>query len=177
MGQPRTAFVHLEASLARGLLDDLADPSTKAAGEAVSLQSRLRTLDQNLSLYLSVPKLKPDYEAVRDELLRQRRETTSRLAAIAAEDSARHVLPLSRIQRQLPPAGALVVWVEVPQMKQHYACIVRAEGDPLWVPLPGTGGPDDGRTRISASRAASIGACNSRRRTPSNPSFARRFTT
>jgi CHAT domain-containing protein/tetratricopeptide (TPR) repeat protein len=53
-----------------------------------------------------------------------------------------------RLQAQLPAIAALVAWVDLPAPPQaadpngeHWACVVRQRGEPVWVRLPGTG-PD-----------------------------------
>jgi tetratricopeptide (TPR) repeat protein len=53
-----------------------------------------------------------------------------------------------RIQARVPPAAALVAWVDVPARPraadpdgEHWACVVRHRGAPVWVRLPGSG-PD-----------------------------------
>src|SRR5262249_22965595 len=46
--QPRNAFAHAEASLARGLLDDLAGPSSQEKARADELRTRLAKLEPAL---------------------------------------------------------------------------------------------------------------------------------
>jgi hypothetical protein len=63
----------------------------------------------------------------------------ARLARLAADASARRVLPLPRIQRSLPADAALVLWVDVSALGEHWSCVVRRQGPPAWRRLPGSG--------------------------------------
>jgi CHAT domain-containing protein len=60
--------------------------------------------------------------------------------------AAGQVYELARIQAQLPADAALVSWVDIrgkPKAAdpsgEHWACLVRQRGLPLWVKLPGSG--------------------------------------
>src|SRR5262249_55553114 len=44
---------------------------------------------------------------------------------------------LEQVQTALPTDTALVGWLDV--KTHHWACVVRHEGDPLWVKIPGSG--------------------------------------
>ena len=53
---------------------------------------------------------------------------------------------LDRIQAQLRPDAAMLTWVDLPGAPQaadpngeHWACVVRQQGLPLWTKLPGSG--------------------------------------
>jgi CHAT domain-containing protein len=56
------------------------------------------------------------------------------------------VYDLGRVQKQLPADAALVAWVDLPFVPNwheakgdHWACVVRSTGEPVWVQLEGTG--------------------------------------
>jgi tetratricopeptide (TPR) repeat protein len=137
--QPGNAFRHAEAALARGLLDDLAHGDPEDAGRLLTLSRRLHRLDEKfLSLFGQGP-LTTDQQRLRDELTRQRRAVSAQLARLAAAVSARQVLPLADIQAALPANAALVLWLDQPRLRQHWACVLRRRGPPAWVELPGTG--------------------------------------
>jgi tetratricopeptide (TPR) repeat protein len=139
LGQPRNAFRHAEASLARGLLDDLPGTKGSAGPRLTSLASRLRALDGRLLALFGRATLSEDQERLRDELSQQRRRVLSELAGMTADLSARQVLPLERIQGCLPGDVALLIWLEVRGMGAPLAGVVRPRGRPVWLPLKGRG--------------------------------------
>jgi CHAT domain-containing protein/tetratricopeptide (TPR) repeat protein len=136
---PADAFRHAEASLARGLLDDLTTGSVDEARQAVTLRARLDRFDRQLLPLFGRVTLSDDQKALREALGRQRRETLSQLARLAAEVSTRQLLPLADIQKQLPDDSALVLWLDSDKVGEHHACVVRSRGDPAWVRLAGSG--------------------------------------
>jgi tetratricopeptide (TPR) repeat protein len=138
LGYPRSAWRHAEADLARGLLDDIggADPSL---AEAAHLRALARSLDARLLPLLTRRDLPDEQRRLREQLLRQSRQVNHQLARLSAEASARHLLPLAEVQRQVPADAALVLWLDVPDLGEHWACIVRRAADPIWQELPGTG--------------------------------------
>jgi tetratricopeptide (TPR) repeat protein len=133
LGQPRNAFRHAEAGLARGLLDDRAS-STTDAPRIAALSARLKALDARLLPLLDRSDLSADQRHLRDDQLAQRRRVVADLARLSAAVSARQVLPLERIQEQLPADGALLFWLD--EGAPPLACVVRREGPSAWVPLP-----------------------------------------
>jgi tetratricopeptide (TPR) repeat protein len=137
LGQPRNAFRHAEASLARGLLDDLAAPAEQS--HLASLSAHLKTLDDKLLPLYGKSSLSKDQKRLRDEINRQRRGVLAEKSRLAGAVSARQVLPLWRIQKQIPDDSALVFWLDAHVVDEHWACILRSEGPPVWVPLPGSG--------------------------------------
>jgi len=134
--QPRNAFAHAEASLARGLLDDLASTSNPDLVRLRDLQARLGKLDTALIAFASLEKPSAEQRTRYNALVREQRSVVSELTQLVAEDSARRVLPLSRIQRSIPDDSALVLWIDV---GVRWACVVRPSGRPEWVSLPGSG--------------------------------------
>jgi CHAT domain-containing protein/tetratricopeptide (TPR) repeat protein len=135
LGQPAEAFVHAEASLARGLLDDLAHSSND---DIRPLRNQAAGLDQQLLALYGKGQLSPEQEKLRQQLLQQRREVSAELARRAAALSARQVLPLADIQKQLPADTALLLWIDIDSLGEHHACLVRSAGEPVWVRLPGS---------------------------------------
>ncbi len=45
--------------------------------------------------------------------------------------------PLEDVQKAIPVDAALIGWLE--SKGQHWACVIRREGDPVWIRIPGTG--------------------------------------
>jgi CHAT domain-containing protein/tetratricopeptide (TPR) repeat protein len=139
LDRPADAFGHAEAGLARGLLDDLAFRATEDGRHAASLQAHLDQLDSQLLPLLGRTTLSDDQKTLRDKLVRQRQQTLARLSRLAADASARQVLPLPDIQKQLADDAALVFWVDEEILGEHHACIVRPRGEPVWARLSGSG--------------------------------------
>src|SRR5262249_2423006 len=112
----------------------------------------------------------------------RRAEAQAHLSRLGAEWSRREVLDLPRIQAQLPADAALVAWVDVRAAAQaadangeHWACLVKGSGPPVWVKLPGSGArgawtaDDDtlpARARAALSEPGSAPAAHLRRRAP-----------
>jgi tetratricopeptide (TPR) repeat protein len=138
LGLPRAAFRHAEASLARGLLDEVA-PGEAAASALEAAGRQLRSLDERLLPLLERSALPAEQGRLRDDLLRQRRALEARVAQAAAERAGRRVLPFEQIQRHLPADAALVLWLDHDRLGEHWACVVRRQGEPAWQPLKGSG--------------------------------------
>src|SRR5262249_40682408 len=56
------------------------------------------------------------------------------------------VYDLARIQKQLPHDSALIAWLDISGESkaaapsgEHWACVVRHQGEPAWAKLPGSG--------------------------------------
>jgi tetratricopeptide (TPR) repeat protein len=130
--EPRLAWQHAEADLARPLLDDLG-----GIDEAAALRARVQTLGERLLPLLSSGKLSEEQSRQRQELAQQQCTLLKRLARDVAERSARLVWPLQRIQEHLPADAALVLWVSA--RGENWACVLRARGEPHWRQLKGSG--------------------------------------
>jgi CHAT domain-containing protein/Tfp pilus assembly protein PilF len=156
-GKATEAWQAWEANLARGLFDDLsarlARPLTKQERQRQQeLVGRLQRLDKQITT-LAQPRFASDlHRQQRDKLQEQREATVADLTQFEAELAKTHgpaagqVYALARIQAELPADAALVGWLDIPGRPQaadpngeHWACIVRQSGEPLWVKLPGQG--------------------------------------
>lgn len=148
-GQPDIAWQALEQNLARGLLDDLAERgiSPDERRREQSLLERLEQLDRQVVALQTDEK-----SSAVDELRRQRETAQMEFTHFEADLAARHgvpageVYPLARVQAHLPPDAALIAWVELHDqdrradpMGDHWGCVVRRNGPPVWVRLRGTG--------------------------------------
>jgi tetratricopeptide (TPR) repeat protein len=128
------AWQYAEENLARGLLEALfssADPDDN------SLRQHVEKLDARLLSLFGTAKLSEDQERLRDELARQRQEALTQLGQRAAARSTALVWPRQRIQKQIPTDTAIVIWVAA--LGDTWACVLRREGPPRWVKLPGSG--------------------------------------
>jgi CHAT domain-containing protein/tetratricopeptide (TPR) repeat protein len=143
------AWKALERDLARGLLDDVtARPLTgEDRRREQALLARLNVLDRRVELLRDAgpeaerKKAGEDRDAAQAELVRFQAELAARYGM-----SAGRVYEPDRIQKQLPEDAALLGWVDLPAEPKwhdpkgdHWACLVKRQGDPVWVQLTGSG--------------------------------------
>jgi tetratricopeptide (TPR) repeat protein len=155
-GQPRRAWQRWEAALARGLLDDLTArtlrplPSQQRRREA-ELLGQLQALDERVGKLTGQARRNQDDDCRLEGLHRERDTLEGEYVALGqaleAEYGAFAGRPagLEEVQAALPADAALAGWVVGRGWRetswQHWACLVRHEGDPVWVKVPGSG-PD-----------------------------------
>jgi len=144
LGRSAEAWAAAEAGLARGLLDDLTARTALAANPAADLQDRARAarrdvLDRVLTPLLTPERLTDAQRKDRDELLAERRQLDQESARTAARRSRQAVLPLADVQAALARDAALVFWMDLGQLGEHWGCVLRRSGPPVWVRLPGSG--------------------------------------
>jgi Tfp pilus assembly protein PilF len=165
-GQPREAWARWEADLARGLLDDLSARllrpltrdqrrrETDLAGQLQRLNERItrlaakarRTQEQDKQL----DALRNQQSALRGQWVEFQNALDREYQAFAGKPST-----LEEVQKALPSDAALVGWLDV--AKHHWACVVRHEGDPHWVKIPGAG-PDGAWTNDDEQRPRAVHA-------------------
>jgi CHAT domain-containing protein/Tfp pilus assembly protein PilF len=133
--QPRNAFRHAEASLARGLLDDLSPLTSAEVARAEQLRWRLTKLDPLLASFSGRARLSDEQKAQQETLKQEYRRLTLQWSDLFTSASARAVLSLERIQQSIPDDSALVLWIE--ELGTRWACVLRSQGKPLWTHLPG----------------------------------------
>jgi len=153
-GRPAAAWNYLETSLARGLLDDLAPRALTAEERAAEqgLLLQLERLDRRLGSLPEGPQVTAEVRKKVEEVRRERDAAQAQLVRLQAELAARHgvaagqVYDLSRVQGRMRPDEALLAWVDIPADPkaadlngEHWACVVRHRGLPVWVRLPGRG--------------------------------------
>jgi CHAT domain-containing protein/Tfp pilus assembly protein PilF len=154
-GKPGDAWHALEQNLARGLLDDLsARPlSADERGREQEMRERLDLLDRQVTALPADGRTDAERKAA-DELRRQREAAQAEFVRFQADLAARHGVPagevydLAHIQARLREDTALLAWVDLSDQDRradpkgdHWACLVRHRGAPVWVRLSGTG-PD-----------------------------------
>jgi CHAT domain-containing protein/tetratricopeptide (TPR) repeat protein len=135
---PGNAFAHADASLGRALLDDLLGDT-----EVSALARQLAHLDESLVKLYGRAGLSKEEQVRREELAKQRQKVAFEMVKASAVASARQLLPLADIQKQIPQEAALVFWIAAPPVGEYQACIVRHRGTPIWVRL--TGSDKDGK--------------------------------
>jgi tetratricopeptide (TPR) repeat protein len=150
------AWQRLEASLARGLLDELARPLTEEEqSQEQQLLWNLRRLDDRIEQVLNPSRGKALTAALRQqakELQEQRDQQQASLAQFEEQLVKKYGLSVGRVydlpavQTSLPDDAALVAWLDIkgdPSAAdpngEHWACVVRRRGQPTWVKLPGSG--------------------------------------
>ncbi len=158
-GKAVEAWQRFEASLARGLLDTVssryARPLSREERQRESdLISRLSKLDERMGrIYGMAGPDAGDEQAVVGEKLRAERDgLLQELAIFQSEISGKYgvaageVYGLQRIQTRIPAGTALLGWVDVvptgtagKKAGEHWACLIRKSGSPVWVALPGSG--------------------------------------
>ena len=154
-GKPGDAWHALEQNLARGLLDDLsARPlSADERGREQELLGRLDLLDRQVAALPADGGTDAERKAA-DELRRQRDAAQAEFVRFQADLASRYGVPagevydLAHIQARLREDTALLAWVDLSDQDRradpkgdHWACLVRHRGAPVWVRLSGTG-PD-----------------------------------
>jgi tetratricopeptide (TPR) repeat protein len=153
-GKPQQAWQRWEEGLGRSSGDELAARLRRTPAERqrqTELLARLDHLDRRLQA-LAGPKPAPDHEQQRKDLLTQQRHALDALHALAKELERKYgvgegqVYPLAQIQGNLPADTVLVGWIDIKgQPKavdpngEHLGVVVRSQGPPAWVRLPGSG--------------------------------------
>jgi CHAT domain-containing protein/Flp pilus assembly protein TadD len=156
-GQPAEAWHYWEANLARGLFDELAARqarplSAKELRAEEEFASNVQQLDKQIAALVQAKELTIAQRQHLDKLHKQRDAILLGLTQFEAELARKHgpasgqVYQLSNIHTYIPADAALVGWLDVqgkPKAAdpngEHWACIVRQRGQPLWVKLSGSG--------------------------------------
>ena len=155
-GHPSAAWERLEASLARGLLDAVSTRHARPLeaqerrreehfiGQLTELDERIAALlqgDASEDAQMLAQQLRKERDELQADFARFERELTVKYGVVAGR-----VYELGRIQGQLPVDAALLAWVDIkghPKAADpngdHWACVVRHQGEPAWLKLPGSG--------------------------------------
>jgi CHAT domain-containing protein/Flp pilus assembly protein TadD len=156
-GKATAAWQDWEANLARGLLDDLsarlARPLTDGERQREQeFSTQLQRFDKQIAA-LAQPGAQSDARRQQAENLHEQRDALLAELSRFEDDLAKkygpaagQVYDLARIQAQLPADAALVSWIDdagepkaADPQGEHWACLVRQRGAPVWVKLPGSG--------------------------------------
>jgi tetratricopeptide (TPR) repeat protein len=153
--KPIRAWECYEAGLARGLFDALSARrfrplSAEERSREIELTARLNKTEEQIGAFINTESVSEKRKVFRDLRLAQQK-LKAELVAFQAEISEKYgvasgeCFDLSRIQAQLPAYTAIIGWVDVEHpirredFSEHWGCIVRSHGDPVWVKLQGTG--------------------------------------
>jgi CHAT domain-containing protein len=149
-----------EPSLARGLFDDLAARLARPLSEQErrreqDLSGQMQLIDKQIAALVQPKDPTGERRQQIEQLQKQRDAALLELTQFAAELAQKHgpaagqVYELPAIQKQLPADAALVGWLDLKALPkavdpngEHWACIVRRRGAPLWVKLSGSGPKD-----------------------------------
>ena len=167
------AWDRYEQSLARGLLDDLSARQVRRISDEdrrreQQLFAQLKRLDTLAVALAARPASDPQQVAARDKLSQERIEAQAASSAFqqhlqdAYGVAEGQVFDLERIQVQLPADAALVGWLDLGTWPKaadprgdHWACVVRHAGTPIWVRIEGTG-PDRAWTQADGDRPGQV---------------------
>ncbi len=147
-GRPVDAWQAGEARLARGLLDDLTrkeltKPSSTQLERGRQLHRELEELSRRILQAQRQPQLDQPQQRKLQDWVAQSQKVSEQLASLAAAHSQEQLATLTEVQQRLPADTALVYWVDWQTVGRvqgdHWACVVRAQGPPVWIRLPGSG--------------------------------------
>jgi CHAT domain-containing protein/tetratricopeptide (TPR) repeat protein len=156
-GQPADAWTYWEATLARGLFDDLAARGARPLSEQErrreqGLIGKVQLLDKQIAALLQLKEVTAAHRQQREKFQKERDAVLVELTQFEAESARNHgpaagqVYSLADIQKHIPADAALVGWLDIRGERkaadpngEHWACIVRQRGAPVWVKLAGTG--------------------------------------
>jgi hypothetical protein len=155
-GKPAAAWQRYEESLSRGTWDDLSARLRRPPAEQarqIALTARLDRLDQVIEKALSSKDETPEQKEQRQDWLSQRRQVREELDAFVAHlektygPAAGQVFEITRIQAALAADTALVGWIDLLSSSpkeadpngEHWAFVLRSQGDPVCVRLSGSG--------------------------------------
>jgi CHAT domain-containing protein/Flp pilus assembly protein TadD len=156
-GSVTSAWARLEANMARGLLDEVSarlsrplEPEERDREE--SLLGQIGKLDEQIGSGSSADDSTGQAAAWADTLRWRREALLAELSRFQADMAAKYgvaageTYELPRIQQALPVDAALLAWVDVKGDShavdpngEHWACVVRHQGEPVWAKLPGSG--------------------------------------
>lgn len=157
LGKFEEAWGRWEATLARGLFDDLSARrnrplSTDETKRQDEYLDRLNRLDNRIAVLAARKEMTQEARGRLDALEIERLEAKNQLVQFEADlvkkyqVSAGAVYPFDRIQPSIPIEAALVGWLDLKTKSSpadprgdHWACVVRREGPPVWIKLTGTG--------------------------------------
>ena len=151
-GQPRDVWTRWEQGLARGLADEVmgraARPLTAAEHDReASLLGRAQAIDERVGKLLALKALSQEQDKLLDDLKRQGSELRRQVLELEQQFESKYgalagqPATLEAAQKALPEGTALVGWID--QDPDHWACLLRHSGDPVWVRLTGSGKDGD----------------------------------
>jgi CHAT domain-containing protein len=147
LGLPDQAFAALESYLGRGLLDEMAavDGSALSSPDEArrsDLVKKLTVMDKEITRILTARQARQEAPSNIQKLLNDRAEIESSLGELAVSLHRRQLASLETIQASLPAGSALICWVNLPKLRDHWVCVLRSKGPLIWEQLAANG-PDN----------------------------------
>ncbi|HZW34604.1 MAG TPA: CHAT domain-containing protein, partial [Isosphaeraceae bacterium] len=147
-GRPREAWARWEQGLARGLIDEVAGRAARPLtaeehDREALLLGQAQALDERIGKLLALKALSQEQDKLLNDLKRQGSEIRRQVLELEQQFESRYgplagqPATLEAVQKALPEGTALMGWVD--QDPDHWACLLRHSGDPVWVRLPGSG--------------------------------------
>ncbi len=147
-GRRGEAWSRWEATLGRSVLDDLSASQLRPlTPEQRSLETdllgRIQRTDEQIRRLLGHANRTQQEDERLEELRREQSTLVGRHIDFENELNAQYhalagkPMTLSKIQAALPAGTALVGWVEA--LDHHWVCLVKREGEPIWIKLNGSG--------------------------------------
>jgi tetratricopeptide (TPR) repeat protein len=145
-GKLELAWTRFEQSLAHGTREELAARLRWPVADRerlTSLRTRLTHLDQRIEQTFAAKANPAEQRKRREDLLGQRLTAHQELHLFQQDLEQRlgvaggQVFDRAAIQKALPADAALLGWLDVG--KDHWAVLLRASGEPVWVLLRGSG--------------------------------------
>ncbi len=156
IGKPLEAWKRWESNLARGLLDAVSAHSLRPLspgefeeervllGQLVAASERIQSVaseDGGDEAHAVMQRVRRERDALISEHAAMQRRLEDKYGVAAGR-----VHELAHIQRRLPEDAAILTWVDVEGDPlsanpggEHWACVVRRQGEPVWVELVGSG--------------------------------------
>jgi CHAT domain-containing protein len=156
-GKEAEAWKYWEASLARGLGDELSARFARRLSDEErrrenALFGQVQLVDKQIAILVRAKVATDEHRQQMEKLYKQRTAALVELSRFEAELSRVHgpaagqVYDLEAIQKRIPTDAALVGWLDIrgePKAAavngEHWAYVVRRHGTPVWVKLPGGG--------------------------------------
>jgi tetratricopeptide (TPR) repeat protein len=156
-GKPAAAWDQLQSNLARALLDEIAARHTWALTpddrrQQDQLVGRIHLLDQQIAALLGSREPGDAARQQAAKLQEERAQAHAQLGTLATALAKKYhpvegqVYDRQRIQQRLPDDAALVAWIDLTDFPDtadpagdHWACVLRSRGEPVWVKLSGSG--------------------------------------
>ncbi len=160
MQRPVDAWLALENNLARGLLDQWAASATSRLTPAQAqrrneLAAKLKALEPCMLRLAAAQKRSEAEESEFNGLHAERSKFSAGLTELAAELSKREVATRQEIQGALAADTAWLSWVDVTghsgKVQEHWACVLRSIGEPIWARLSGSGSTGEWTTDDAAA--------------------------
>jgi CHAT domain-containing protein/tetratricopeptide (TPR) repeat protein len=147
LDKPHDAWVRWEADLARGLLDDvsahlLRPLSFDQRRREADLARQIQRHDERIARLAAKAGRTQDEDNQLDALHHQQSEFRGLWVEFQNTLDQQYQTcvgkpsSLEEVQKALPPDAALVGWLD--SYRRHWACLVRRDGAPVWVPTPGS---------------------------------------